>query len=144
MEKTTFLDSIYSVQKDRKTVLSLLWIFAMFNYLYADVLTLMDPVQLRRVYSDTGPFPMTEGFLLGGAILMETAMVMIVISKFVDYRVNRWANITASILHTSAVFGSMFTGTPALYYLFFGIIEMGCTIFIFFYALKWKVEEKNI
>jgi hypothetical protein len=28
------------IQKDRKVVLSFLWIFAMFNYLYADILTL--------------------------------------------------------------------------------------------------------
>lgn len=131
------------LQKERKSVLSLLWIFAILNYLYADVMTLMDPVYLKMVLSNTGPFQITEGFLLGAAILMETAIVMVVISKLSGYKINRWTNMIASLLHTAAVFGSLLAGTPALYYLFFCIIEIGCTSFIFIYALKWKVEEKE-
>lgn len=131
--------------KDRKVVLSLLWIFAMFNYLYADVLTLMDPQQLAKILSGTGPFHMTQGFLLIAAILMETAIVMIVLSRVLNYRANRWANIIVGIIHTAAVFSSMFVAKPALYYLFCGIIEIACTLFIIWYAWSWpKPKESSV
>ena len=33
--------------KDKKVMLSTLWLFAMLNYTYGDVVTLMDPVYLK-------------------------------------------------------------------------------------------------
>ena len=35
--------------KDRKVILSTLWIFAMFNYLYADFTSLMEPGILEKI-----------------------------------------------------------------------------------------------
>ena len=66
----------------------------------------------------------------GAAVLIETAIVMVLLSKILKYRASHWANIIAGIIHTAAVFSSMFVGTPALYYIFFGTIEIGCTLFI--------------
>ena len=123
--------------KDRKVILSTLWIFAMFNYLYADVLTFMDPMLLNKIISGTSPVPMTQGTLLAAAILMETAIAMVLLSRVLNYRYNRWANIIAGTINTLAVFSSMFVVKPALYYLFCGIIEIACTIFIIWFSWKW-------
>ena len=38
--------------KDMKVRLSTLWLFAMLNYLYADVMTLMDPEELKVIMSE--------------------------------------------------------------------------------------------
>jgi hypothetical protein len=141
--KTMNSNTKTTILKDRKTVLSLLWIFAMFNYLYADVLTIMDPVNLTKIVSGTGPFQMSQGFLLGAAVLMETAIAMVLLSRVLNYRANRWANIIAGFINTAAVFSSMFAGKPALYYLFFGIIEIACTSFIIWYAGTWKGHEDH-
>lgn len=55
---------------DPKVLLSTLWIFVMFNYLYCDVFALMDPVLLKQFLTgDMGFVKITEGFLLGAAIL---------------------------------------------------------------------------
>ena len=55
-----------------KTRLSTLWIFAMLNYLYADVMTLMDPAAQKIMQSGSvGSLRINQGFLLGAAILME-------------------------------------------------------------------------
>ena len=55
---------------DRKVILSTLWIFAMFNYIYADILSLMDPAVLKEIMTGTiGGIEMTQGFMLGAAIL---------------------------------------------------------------------------
>jgi hypothetical protein len=130
--------------KDRKVILSTLWIFAMFNYLYADVIGGKDPEALKKLITGTvGSLQMTEGFLFGAAILMEIAIAMVLLSRVLKYRANRWANIIAGIIHTTAVSLSLFaTGTmPSLYYMFFAVIEIPCTLFIIWYAWKWRNPE---
>ena len=133
---------------DMKVKLSTLWIFVMFNYIYADILTLMDPAVLKEIVTGTvGGLEMTQGFLLGAAILMETAIVMVVLSRVLKYRANRWVNIISGIIHTAAVFLSLFVGTPAMYYTFFATIEIACTLLIVWYAWKWvnpEVSPDNI
>ncbi len=131
--------------KDMRVRFSTLWIFAMFNYLYADVTTLMDPGQLKHIMAGTtGPIKITQGFLLGAAILMETAIAMVLLSRVLKHRANRWANIIAGIIHTAAVGMSLFVGTPTLYYLFFATIEIACTLFIIWFALRWKAEAATV
>ena len=126
--------------KDRRMILSTLWIFAMFNYLYADVLAVMDPELMKVIASGgVGVVTMTQGFLLGAAVLMETAIAMVLLSRILSFRANKIANIAAGILHTAAVAASMFVGSkPTLYYAFFACIEIPCTLFIIAYAWKWK------
>lgn len=131
---------------DRKVILSTLWIFAMFNYLYADVVGLIDPAELKEILTGSvGSVQITEGFLLGASVLMETAIVMVLLARVLKYRANRWANILAGVIHTLAVFSSMFVGSPpTLYYLFFGTIEIACTLFIIWYAWTWRNPEGQV
>ncbi len=126
-----------------KVKLSVLWIFVMFNYTYADIVTLMDASVLKEILSGVlgGGIEVTQGFLLLGSVLMEIPIAMIILSLVLKYKVNRWANIFAGAIKTIAVFATMFVGTPALYYLFFGIIEIACTIYIVYIAWKWKNPE---
>ena len=137
-----------SNEMDMKVKLSTLWIFAMFNYIYADILTLMDPEVMQEMATGTvGGVVMTQEFLLIGAILMETAIVMVILSRVLKYKINRWANIISGVIHTAAVFLSLFVGTPAMYYAFFATIEIACTLFIVWYAWKWvnpEVSPDNI
>lgn len=121
--------------------LAALWIFLMFNYIYADILTLMDPSVLNQLVSGTaGGMVMSQEFLLVGAILMEIPIAMVVLSLVLSYKWNRWANIIAGSIKTLAVLSSMFVGAPALYYLFFGIIEIFFSALIVWYAWSWKAE----
>jgi hypothetical protein len=83
---------------------------------------------------------MTRGLLLGAAVLVETAIAMVLLARVLEYRLNRWANIIAGVIHTLAVALSLVMGggTPALYYLFFATIEIACTSFIIWYAWRWR------
>jgi hypothetical protein len=129
---------------DMKEKLSLLWIFAMFNYLYADVLTMYEPGILEELMTGSlGGIQFTQGVLLAAAILMETAIAMVLLSRILEYRVNRWANIIAGVIHTLAVFSSMFVGTPALFYIFFGTIEMVTTSIIVWLAWTWPNPDRR-
>ncbi|MEI6124865.1 MAG: DUF6326 family protein [Bacteroidota bacterium] len=128
--------------KNRKIVLSTLWIFVTFNWLYCDVMTLMDPIQLKQVLTNTaGAIQMTEGFLLGAAIVMEIPIALILLSRILKYRANRWTNIIAGIIMMAVQIMSLFVGTPSLSYIFYSAVEISCTIFIVWYAWSWRKTE---
>jgi hypothetical protein len=121
--------------------LSTLWIFVMFNYLYCDVLALMDAESLKGFLNgNVGGIDVTQGFLLSASILMEIPMAMVLLSRVLNYRANRWANIIAGTLMTVVQISSLFFGSsPTSYYVFFSVIEISCTAFIAWYA--WKSRE---
>lgn len=136
--------------RDRRVILSTLWIFAMFNYVYADILTLyfgsaLQPQAWKQLLSGhVGSFHITQGFVLVGAIVLETAIAMVLLSRVLPYRANRWANIVAAVIQTAAVAFSL----PGplygnLFYFFFSAIEIACTLFIIWYAWTWPRPERG-
>jgi hypothetical protein len=130
--------------KERKVILSTLWIFAMFNYLYCDIMTVMNPVQLKQLLTGTANgITMNENFLLGAAILMQIPIAMILLSRILKYKSNRLANIIAGTIMSAVQIMSLFVGTnsPTIYYLFFSTVEIACTLFIVWYAWKWVKPE---
>ena len=127
--------------------LSTLWIFVMFNYLYADVMALMDPVLLNQFITGNldGGITMNERFLLYAAFLMEIPIAMVLLSRLLNYAANRWANIIAGTIKTVVMFGSFFVGSgPTEYYLFFGTIEIVCTGYIVFIAWNWREGAEQV
>jgi hypothetical protein len=121
--------------KDRKVILSTLWIFAMFNYLYADVFSLYFNPGAQEESLAFAPFAVVF------AVLMETAIAMVLLSRILKYGANRWANIVVGVLHTASVAWSLFGETPQLFYAFFAAIEIACTLFIIWYAWTWRNPE---
>lgn len=123
--------------------LSLLWLFVMLNYIYADIMSLMDSSVLKELITGSAEdLQITPTFLFVGAILMEIPIAMFVLSLILKYKVNRGANIIAGTIKTLAVLGTMFVGTPALYYAFFAVIEIVTTSYIVYLAWKWS-EPKS-
>ena len=118
---------------DRKVVLSTLWIFVMFNYLYADVLML---IVHPAIYQKAAAH-MSGAVALAFAALMEIPILMIFLSRVLKYRVNRWANIIAGAESTVFAAFTLSAKMPS-YYLFFTSIEILCTLFIIWYAWTWR------
>jgi len=130
-----------------KRTLSALWIFATLNYLYCDVVSLIDPGQLKQYIAGhvNGIGDISPGFLLGTAILVEIPISMVLLSRLLKYRANRWANIDAGAIMTVVQFVTLFVGSgPAMYYTFFSIIEIACTLFIVWYAWRWQDVEVSL
>ena len=124
--------------KDRRMILSTLWIFVTLNYLYCDLMGLMDSGLLKQyVTGKVNGIEINGNFLLAGAILIEVPIAMCFLSRILNYRTNRWFNIVAGLIKTSVMLLTMFVGTPTHYYLFFGTIEIATTLFIVWYAWKW-------
>src|SRR5450755_4037095 len=81
---------------DIKERLSILWIFALFNYLYADVIALW--ALLGSPPADTPHLGQLA--LAGSAVLMEIPIAMILASRLLPLRANRLANIIAGSIAT--------------------------------------------
>ncbi len=123
---------------DRKILLSTLWIFAIFNYLYCDIMGLMDVTLLKQYLTGSvNGMELNENFLLIAAILMEIPIAMVLLSRILNYKANRWANISAGVLMTLVQTATLFASVPTKYYLFCSIIEIGTTLSIAWLAWKW-------
>ena len=133
-----------SQKPEIKVLFSTLWIVATVNYIFCDVVTLMNPEDLKQILTGTvGSIKMSQGFLLGAAIMMEIPFIMIFLSRILKPSINRWANIIAGILMTAIQISSLFAGTqPTLHYIFFSIVEITCTLFIIGLAWKWPAPSK--
>ena len=115
--------------QDVKVRLSTLWVFMLLNYLYCDVLGLFDPGL---------PKSLTQEALLAASFLMEIPIAMVLLSRMLKYRPNRWANAIAGALMAVVQASTLFVGTaPTVYYVFFSAIEIACLLFIVWTALRW-------
>ena len=128
--------------RDIKERLSLLWLFALLNYLYADVTALWAIVAKPW---NQAPH-LSDLALLGSAVFMEIPIAMIVASRLLPFRANRLANIVASGIVT-VVNGSVTFLVPLLThdrppafpaYLFFGTVETVATVIIMWQAWTWS------
>src|ERR1044071_5000233 len=128
---------------DTKERLSVLWIFALLNYLYADVIALF------AIAGSRNPFePLSPWALMGSAVLMEIPIAMILACRLLPFRANRLANIIAGSLLTlingfvTFVAPLLGMGRPPAFpeYLFFATIETVCTLIIIRQAWTWSLE----
>jgi len=126
--------------RDTRERLSVLWIFVLLNYLYADVVALWDIAGMGHA------FKLFPGLLMGSAVLMEIPIAMILASRLLQFRANRLANIIAAgvltLINGFATFVAPLLGLgrpPAFAeYLFFATIETVCTLVIIWQAWTWS------
>jgi hypothetical protein len=133
---------------DIKERLSILWIFALFNYLYADVIALW--ALLGSPPADTPHLGQLA--LAGSAVLMEIPIAMILASRLLPLRANRLANIIAGSIVT--LVNGFLTYIPPLVgwgrppalpeYLFFATIETVCTVAIVWQAWTWPGANAGV
>ena len=76
---------------DIKERLSLFWLFALLNYLYADVIGLWDIIGTPNFHVHLPPWA-----LMGSAVLMEIPIAMIVASRLLPFRANRLGHLVYS------------------------------------------------
>lgn len=133
---------INKYSKDRRMVISTIWIFYLFNILYADILNIMGGKAPSAEAAELIETLISPEMLLGTAIFLETAMVMIILSRVLKYGINRWLNIIVALLHTLGLVVSLFVGTPTIFYIFFVVVEILALLFLVWYAWTWT-EPQN-
>jgi peptidoglycan biosynthesis protein MviN/MurJ (putative lipid II flippase) len=122
---------------DTKVLLSTLWIVVMINMLKADILSLYIPGAAEEVAKTAGETPIAI-LMLGGAIMMEISIVMIILSRVLKYRVNRWVNIITSIITIAFIWGG---ASPDPHYIFIAVVETICLLLIIWNAWRWSERE---
>jgi hypothetical protein len=113
--------------RDIGTRLSTLWVVVMFNMVFADILTFIKPGALQELWAGQAGVHVTQGVLLGFAILLEIPIAMIFMSRILKPRPNRWANTVAAVVTTAFVVGG---GSLDLHYVFFATAEVACMALI--------------
>jgi Family of unknown function (DUF6326) len=134
--------------QDTKERLSQFWLFALLNYLYADVLALFAFVGSPN----TAPH-LPQWALLCSAVLMEIPIAMIVASRLLPFRANRLANIIAGLILTLIngfltfvlpLTNGDFRDPTFPAYVFFATIETVCTSIIIWRAWTWSGVEATV
>jgi uncharacterized protein DUF6326 len=127
--------------QDTKDQLSVLWIFALLNYLYADVVALFDIAGSQHSFE-----PLPQWALMGSAVLMEIPIAMILACRLLPFKANRLANVIAGGIMTfvnaflTFVMPVVTGNRPPAYpeYMFFASIETVCTLVIIWQAWNWS------
>jgi hypothetical protein len=127
-----------------RKVVSSLWLFAILNYFYCDLLGLMYPEDLQGFLDGkVGGLVIDQPFLLYSAILMTVPMASVLISRIAAHRFARIESIAAAVVMTLVQLATLFFGTPPkLHYLYFSVIEVATTIAIVWVAARtWKLDS---
>jgi hypothetical protein len=138
--------NLLTAKLNPKILLIILWVFYSVNFIYCDALSNLEPGVLSMTlsgYTGGGTVKITDGFLLGTAVMFEIPFVMIVLSWVLPYRANRWANIIAGIFFVVAQIGSLFLGVPSPMYLFYSMIEIAGLLLIVWNAWKWRNPDSQ-
>lgn len=122
--------------EDMKVKLQTLWIFILFNMIFADIFSFMYPGFLRQVMAGGAVegTQITPLFLLIAAVVTEIPIAMVFLSRLLKYRANRWINIIGGLVTILWVIGG---GSTILHYIFFASIEVVCSLIIIWLAWTW-------
>lgn len=141
------MNSNLSTQQEEKKIqfrvpllLSLLWVFLSLNYIFCDLLTMMDRNVIRGLMDgNIGGIPMTQVFLLLAGISLEIPFLMVVLSAILPYTTNRIVNIGVAALMILYQLASFFIGSElTLHYVFFSMTEILGNAVIINLATRWK------
>lgn len=116
--------------------LSALWVCLMLTYLLGDVLRIFSG---DFVAGEISGMDMSQGLLLGMAILMLIPIVMVFLSLTLKYPIIRWASIVLAIL----LFLFNLVGLPSypsLYDQFLIVVGLVFNILTVWYAWRWPKQ----
>ncbi len=124
---------------DTKVLLSTLWIVVMINMLMADILSLFIPGATDELARFAGGTPIAF-LMLGGAVMMEIATAMILLSRVLHVKANRWVNSITSLITIVFVVGG---GTASPHYIFLEVLTVICLLLIVWTAWKGSLSQEQ-
>ena len=136
----SFTQNTRNMTSNKRLLYSSLWTFTSLNYIYADLMGVMDVNLLTQYQTGTvNGVEVTPEFLAFAAAYMQLPLVNVFLPHVIkNDKVLRWVQIISGSIATLVQAGSLFVGKPTPYYILFSAIEIGTTAYIVFDALKWK------
>ncbi len=138
--------NIKIAKMDTKILLILLWVFYSLNFMYADTLSKLEPGVLEGImsgYVADGTVKITDGFLLGTAVMFEIPFLMIVLPWVLKYRANRWANIILGIFYAGFILFELTMNITTVAYPYVILMDISAIVvaaLIAWYAWKWSKQ----
>lgn len=124
-----------TIGMDIKALLSTLWIFVLFNMIFRDLHEFGRPGFLEEIMTGiVNGVQITEELMLLGGIMAEIPISMVLLSRVLKYKINRWANIIAGAITIAIVIQN---GAADLDDMFFATIEIVSLSVIVWCAWKW-------
>jgi len=122
--------------ENKKVTLSTLWIVVMFNMVFADIYSIMIELVNKNTLSDIPGDVVTVMAI--AAIITNIPIIMIYLSRVLDYKANRLINIIAAVITILYVVGG---GSTAPHYVIAATIEVFILLFIIWTAWNWPKSE---
>ena len=138
------LNGIETVDKHRGAVLSTMWAFVLLNMVYADILGTLRPGYLDTLERLSNE--LSSGTVLLFAVLMEVVIAMVLLSRVLNRKANRWVHsiaVPASILWVVVPVLMPSLGTTPLSYVFFATVEVMAMVAILWYAWTWPMPQAS-
>jgi hypothetical protein len=128
---------------NKRNVYSSMWAFASLNYLYADLVGVMDKNKL--VQYQTGVVEgvkITPKFLTVAAAFMQLPLANVFLPQVIkDEKTLRWVQIASGTIMTLVQSGTLLVGKPTPYYALFSAVEIAATTYITIDAIRWKAKS---
>lgn len=131
--------------KDRRKLYSSLWTFASLNYLYADLVGLMDANKLVQYQAGVvDGLKITPGFLTVAAGFMQVPIANVFLPHLIkNDRTLRWVQIASGSVMTLVQAGTLLVGKPTPYYALFSVFEIAATACVTIDAIRWKTLKNK-
>ncbi len=126
--------------EEMKSRLSTLWIFVLFNMAFADIIGFVEPGTLETLMAGDVGFELTPAIMVVISLIQAIPIAMVLLSRFLDYRMNRWANIVAAIITLVYIIGGGSWDKAS--YIVFAMLEILALLYIIWFAWTWRAPER--
>ena len=121
-----------------QTLISTLWIFILLNIVFRDLHQFGKKGFLEEISSGiVNGVVISEELMLVGGILAEIPILMVLLSRILNHKANKWANIIAGTI-TLVVFATAIPSSD-MDDIFHMIIEVAAILWIF--RIAWKLPS---
>lgn len=124
-----------------QTLLSTLWVFVLFNMIFRDLHQLGKKSFLEEIMSGVvNGVEITEELMLFGGFLAEIPISMVLLSRILRDKANKWANVIAAIITLLVLLSAL--PSADMDDIFFTIIESAA--FVAIILIAWKLPSRNM
>jgi len=125
---------------ETQSLLSTLWVFVLLNIIFRDLHQLGKKGFIEEIMTGViNGVKITDELALVGGVLAEIPIMMVLLSRILNDRANKWANVIAGII-TLAVFASAapYADMDDVFHM---VIEVVAILWIF--RIAWKLPSLN-
>ena len=119
-----------------QTLLSTLWIFILFNMIFRDLHEFLAEGYIEEMMA----LEISDKALLLYGFLLEIPISMVLLSRVLNAKANKWTNIIAASITMLGIISTLPAGD--LDDIFFGMIKIAAFIAIFFIAWQLPHSER--